>query len=554
MNEQNVAEKHKDKKHKINTRKIFLALLLILPTLLAVVSFYMIYNNLYFSSSNIYDITLYGPDGEVIDSERNYLRNAEKDGLVSLFSPITENFKDTVRIPEDFDRTNHFKAEVRYMNAVSEYDFYFSVDNMVGYCTVGMNSYKISGSDTEKFLSSSFAEGLYVTSVPPVMYSISGNVITPETVSWNYKTASGYYNSTKKHLVTDEVYTYDMSGALGITFDKMPSKCIVKVFKNNDLVYAGDSSGISNLSFDKDEALRLEVKADWEYSDGVKYYGSITYVFNATVSERAEFHLTGDAFAVDSFCGIFCTNVKDPSKIEFISEPPFPIQPKFELSRENAVALLPITPETATGRYKIILKYGATTQTFSIDIKMRVGSEMLECAADADTLKNALSDSCQNEILELKSFATEKAKGEKLFYGSFLDYKAEDIGATQYSYFGDAYVNYPNDKVYFSDGHEYRFDVVGGVSIPALNSGLVIKKGYNDSLGNYVIISHGCGLATWYAHLSTVDVAVGEYVVKGEMIGKTGVTGLSSTENVMIYVTINGVFMNPQYLCGKQFD
>ncbi len=554
MNEQNIVEKKKDKKGKISAKKILLALFLILPTLLAIISFYMIYNNLYFSSSNIYDITLYGPDGELIDSERNYLRNAEKDGLVSLFSPITENFKDTVRIPEDFDRTNHFRAEVQYMNTKTEYDFYFSVDSMVGYCTVGMNSYKLSGSDTEKFLSSSFAEELYLSSIPPVMYSISGNVITPETVTWNYKTVDGFYNLTENYVSTDEVNTYDMSGALGISFDKKPSRCTVKVFKDNNLVYAGDSSGISNLSFEKDEALRLEVKSDWDYTEGVKYYGSATYVFNATVSERAEFHLTGDTFAVDSFCGIFCTNVKDPSKIEFISEPPFPNKPEFELSRENAVALLPITPETDTGKYKVILKYGATTQTFTINIKMRVGSEMLECAADEVTLKNALSESTQNKILELKSFVTEKSKGEKLFYGAFLDYRFEDIGATQYSHFGDAYVNYPQDKVYFSDGHEYRFDVVGGVSIPALNSGLVIKNGYNDSLGNYVIISHGCGLATWYAHLSTVDVAVGEYVVKGEMIGKTGVTGLSSSENVMIYVTINGAFMNPQYLCGKQFD
>jgi len=554
VNEQRDVEIKKDKKSKINAKRIISVLLLILPTLLAIISFYMIYNNLYFSSSNIYDITLYGPHGELIDSERNYLRNAEKDGLVSLFSPITENFKDTVRIPEDFDRTNHFRAVVQYMNTKNEYDFYFSLDNMVGYCTLGINSYKLSGSDTEKFLSSSFAEGLYSSSTPPVMYSISGNVITPETVSWNYRTVDGFYNLTENYTSTDNVNTYDMSGALGISFDKKPSKCIVKVFKNNDLVFAGDSSGIQNLSFDKDEALRLEVKADWDYSEGIKYYGTVTYVFNATVSERAEFHLTGDTFAVDSFCGIFCTNVKDPSKIEFISEPPFPNQPKFELSRENAVALLPITPETDTGKHKVILKYGATTQTFTIDIKMRVGSEMLECAADEQTIKNAFLESTQKEILTLKTSVAEKSKGEKLFYGAFLDYKAEDIGATQYSHFGDAYVNYPQDKVYFSEGHEYRFDTVGGVSIPALNSGLVIHKGYNDSLGNYVIISHGCGLATWYTHLSTVDVAVGEYVVKGEMIGKTGLTGLSSTENVMIYVTIDGAFMNPQYLCGKQFD
>ena len=43
-------------------------------------------------------------------------------------------------------------------------------------------------------------------------------------------------------------------------------------------------------------------------------------------------------------------------------------------------------------------------------------------------------------------------------------------------------------------------------------------------------------------------------VVKGETVGKTGTTGLSSVENVMLYVTLESSFMNPRDLCGKQFD
>lgn len=63
MNEQSNIEIKKEKNSKINVKRVISVLLLILPTLLAIISFYMIYNNLYFSSSNIYDITLYGPHG-----------------------------------------------------------------------------------------------------------------------------------------------------------------------------------------------------------------------------------------------------------------------------------------------------------------------------------------------------------------------------------------------------------------------------------------------------------------------------------------------------------
>ena len=129
MNESVTATTAQNKANKSKARKFFMVVLLVFPTLLAIISFILVYNNLYFSSANIYDITLYGPDGELIDSERNFLRNAEKDGLVLLFSPITDNFKDTTRIPDNFDRSNHFRAEIQYMNMKTEYDFYFSFDN-----------------------------------------------------------------------------------------------------------------------------------------------------------------------------------------------------------------------------------------------------------------------------------------------------------------------------------------------------------------------------------------------------------------------------------------
>ena len=167
------------------------------------------------------------------------------------------------------------------MNMKTEYDFYFSVEDRVAYCTTGINSYKLGGSDTEKFLSSRFAECLYEISKPPVMYSISGNVIEPQTVSWNYKTVGKYYNLTRNFECTDKVLTYDMSGALGVSFDKTPTRCTAKVYKGAEEVFAGTSEDLSYLSFEKGEVLRLEIKATWDYSTGVNYYGTITYVFDA---------------------------------------------------------------------------------------------------------------------------------------------------------------------------------------------------------------------------------------------------------------------------------
>ena len=548
MNEESVKNEHRSKKG--IARRVWLILLLILPTLIAVFSFFMIYNNVYISPKNIYDISLYDFEGELIASEKNYLRNAESNGLVLLFSPITENLNETSSIPDTVDKSEYFKAVVQYMNTRREYYFYFSVDNVVGYCSFDGEGYKLSGSDTSKFLSSRFAESLYKNAVPPVMYSISGEDITPSSVNWSYRTAEGDYSIAQKYTVSDDVVRYDMSGALGVSFSTHPDRCNAVVYIADEKLFEGDVDEMSTLSFEKGTVVHIDINAEWDYATNEQSYGTLSYSFDAEVTDRAEFHLTGDTFAIDAFCGIFCTNVKDASKIVFESEPKLPVSPSFALSHENAVALLPIVPDTVPGEYKVTLSYGATTQSFVLNIKQRAGGITLECALPADKIDSALSDETMNEIEELKSFAFDNSKGEKLFYGEFLNY--ETLGAELYARLGDIYVN-PH-KGYLSEGHEYRFGIWGGVRVGALNSGAIIKTGYNEYLGNYVIVSHGCGLATWYAHLSTVDVAVGDYVVRGESVGKTGDTGLSNSENVLILATLGSEFTNPVYLCGQQFD
>ena len=90
-------------------RTVWFVLLLLLPTLIAVFSFFMIYNNVYISPKNIYEISLYHSDGTFIASEKNYLRNAESEGLVSLFSPITEELSEITQIPDSIDKSEYFQ-------------------------------------------------------------------------------------------------------------------------------------------------------------------------------------------------------------------------------------------------------------------------------------------------------------------------------------------------------------------------------------------------------------------------------------------------------------
>ena len=82
-------------------------------------------------------------------------------------------------------------------------------------------------------------------------------------------------------------------------------------------------------------------------------------------------------------------------------------------------------------------------------------------------------------------------------------------------------------------------------SIYAAKSGTVIVSQYSSSYGNYVVISHGSGNTTLYAHMSSRKVEVGQYVNQGDVIGITGSPGNSTGPHLHFEVTENGVRVNP---------
>lgn len=92
--------------------------------------------------------------------------------------------------------------------------------------------------------------------------------------------------------------------------------------------------------------------------------------------------------------------------------------------------------------------------------------------------------------------------------------------------------------------------------IVAFESGKVVFAGYNGGYGNVVYIEHGNGYQTRYAHQQYLNVKVGDYVQKGDILGYMGATGNVTGAHVHFEVRINGNTVNPyDYVFnGKQFE
>lgn len=85
-----------------------------------------------------------------------------------------------------------------------------------------------------------------------------------------------------------------------------------------------------------------------------------------------------------------------------------------------------------------------------------------------------------------------------------------------------------------------------GTPFIAANDGVVVKAGLNNAYGNMVMINHGGGVSTLYAHGSEILVQVGQEVKRGEEVLKVGSTGYSTGPHAHFEVRINGNFANPE--------
>ncbi len=81
--------------------------------------------------------------------------------------------------------------------------------------------------------------------------------------------------------------------------------------------------------------------------------------------------------------------------------------------------------------------------------------------------------------------------------------------------------------------------------VPAANTGRVIWSGFLGIYGNLIVLDHGFGLHSLYSHLSEIHVRVGDVVQRGQIIGKTGATGMAGGDHLHFGILVGGVEVQP---------
>lgn len=89
------------------------------------------------------------------------------------------------------------------------------------------------------------------------------------------------------------------------------------------------------------------------------------------------------------------------------------------------------------------------------------------------------------------------------------------------------------------------FASIRQAAVPAANAGKVVFSQEVGIYGKTVVVDHGFGLLSSYSHMSSVRVKVGDKVKKGDVIGRTGVTGLVGGDHLHYGMIVHNTFVNP---------
>ncbi len=112
---------------------------------------------------------------------------------------------------------------------------------------------------------------------------------------------------------------------------------------------------------------------------------------------------------------------------------------------------------------------------------------------------------------------------------------------------------YHRQKIGFARHLGIDLASVAGAPVPAAAAGKVIFADYLGIYGNTVIIDHGYGLFSLYAHLAGFVISVGDEVKRGQLIGYTDTTGLAGGDHLHFSVLVQGVFVEPQEWLDPQW-
>ena len=518
---------------------LVLLVALFIPTVVAVVNYISLQGG-EVSAVNVESIEFTDPDGVKSTFARD--GSDEEKAMLDFFINIKNN-SEKINEPPSIVNDKILCNMVAYTTAGGEnaFKFYFTSNKEDCYYVDGNgDTYHINDTYALTFLNSKYAGFVFENGSAPTMTLTGGGTLTPDTSTWNFVGADGKYISAATST-KDEAEAVELEGGFDMSFSSDPDLFRVKVVNKDDgiVLFDDDYANIAGLSIESNMVVSVEATAKWYQADTRNFYGEQTYKFEATLAAPAQFYAGINKIQIGEFICITAMNVKNPQNISFSSTPAIGFTPTFYADGDYAYALIPFHNELEKGEYVLNFTYGSVSQNITVNLETRDNgfATRERTYADAD-IENLFNDEMIKKAEEVLLPICETGSAKRYFSGSFLEGIDANDGGISTGY-GHTIEIKGTDKSFVHTGVDYAANA--GTDVQATNAGEVVYAGFTDYSGYIVVIEHGYGLKSWYAHLGEISVKEGDIVAAGDKVGTCGTTGFINGAGVHVGYTVKDV-------------
>ena len=436
------------------------------------------------------------------------------------------------------------------------YTFHFSpTDSRVYFTNSSGSIYHVTNDSGTLFLNSHYSYEIYPQAVLPSLQDANADIIRPSEVNWSSRTPNGDFLQLQNTDVEPGVADYGIAdNFVSFLFQNdqssglyTPDDCQLTITRNGAVIYDAPIK-VDNLAvpLNLPELLGNElftIHAEYYQKSEVSYYGTLIYRFTMSTTEPAVFAMQNNATATEGGFFLFTAqNAQNINRLLFFAErdgAETAISPIiFKKGDQNVYALIPA--QTIGAGNTLTVKYGSKTESFSL-------TQTPLNTINADSVLQSTPPALAELIAQLGATQAEVDRESDVFapHGQF----AAQNG-TLLLPFGSTSTE--NEEVTLLPFELYAMS--GDVTATAW--GRVKAVGSHESIGQYVIVDHGCGIYTWYCGLSQSYVKEGEIVSFGDRLGRAGRPNFcpEDTDCLLMMTTIGKVAVDPAYLRDFNFQ
>jgi len=520
-----------------------LAIAIFVPTVVAIVSYKTSDSTTVVSGDLASSLSVSDLNGKEYTFSK---ANGEDDlKMIDMFQKMIDNSTEVTSLPDVLMQAKYYKIVFSVDKLESAYQFYFGTTENY-YTDSEGKAFSVPVEYTTEFLTTDCAQSIYTASVTPVLtlsteYSVAPITSGENKSSWMYKNSTGSFVASALEDVTEK-QTYDLDGALSMKFNNEPDSFTIRItdVSGNEL-FNDNYIAIGSLTLTPGITVNVTGTAKWYEDETRDYFGTLYYDFSAKVAAPAEFYPGVSYVSQGGMISVTAYNVKEPSKIGFTSEPAIGFVPTWHTENGAVRTLIAFSPDLLSGTYTLTFSYAGTTQNVAIEVKQSAFNTRTY-TVDEDVFNKSYTDSAKAAYNDLVNSLSAASSDNRLWLGSFLSAPLNPT-ANISAGFGHMFnIEQANESIRHN-GVNYKADT--STAVLAANSGKVVFAGENDYAGKLVVIDHGWGLLTWYAHLSEITVKEGDTIQKSDKLGMCGSTGFANQDGVEVTMTLYGQAVNP---------